>query len=101
MQAVSEAPRLVFEAAVAQSLFSRISRLGPTVPVAPAAASVWHEAHPADANTVFPAAAVEPPDEDDAPEVELLELDEDEAELLELDAAELELDVLAAPGTPG
>jgi hypothetical protein len=40
MQAVSDAPRFAFEAVVAQSLFSRMSRFGPTVPVAPAAASV-------------------------------------------------------------
>lgn len=87
MHAVSAAPRFAFEAAVAQSLFSRMSRFGPTVPVAPAAASVWQAAHPAEANKALPAVADEP-----EPEVD---------ELLELDADDVELGVLAAPGTPG
>src|SRR6188474_2544278 len=33
------------------------SRFGPTVPVAPASASVWHEVQPADSKTCLPAVA--------------------------------------------
>ena len=42
----SVAPRTCIDSGVAQSLLSRMSRLGPTVPVVPAAASVWQEPHP-------------------------------------------------------
>src|SRR5689334_12596060 len=34
--------------------FSLVSKFGPKVPRAPAAASVWHPPHPADANTFRP-----------------------------------------------
>ena len=44
---------------MAQSLRSLVSRSGPTVALAPAAASVWQDAHPAEpVNTVLPAAAL-------------------------------------------
>lgn len=54
-------PRIRFDAGVAQSLFRRVSRSGPTVPVAEAAASVWQVLHVGEAvcvNTVLPAAAL-------------------------------------------
>ena len=63
-----------------------VPRFGPTVPVVPAAASVWQLPQPADpVKTALPAAAL-------VCEAELLELLEPEALL----AA-----ALAAPGTPG
>src|SRR5450755_3105914 len=59
MQASSVAPRTRIEAGLWQSVRRRWSRFGPTVPVEPAAASVWHEAQPpAPRNTALPAAAV-------------------------------------------
>src|SRR6476660_2130239 len=60
-----------------------VPRFGPTVPVVPAAASVWQLPQPAEpVNTAFPAAALVC-----------------EAELLEPE--ELLAAALAAPGTPG
>src|SRR5947209_4193856 len=51
-------PRTFLDAALAQSAFSLASRFGPTVPVAAAAASVWHPLQPAaPVKTVLPAAA--------------------------------------------
>src|SRR5579863_5626872 len=40
-------PRFGIDAGLAQSLFRRVPRFGPAVPVVPAAASVWHEPQPA------------------------------------------------------
>ena len=40
MHAANEAPRILIDAGSAQSDFSRVSRFGPTVPVALAAARV-------------------------------------------------------------
>lgn len=57
----SVSPRTRFDAGVAQSLLRRVSRSGPTVPVAEAAASVWQVLHVGEAvcvNTVLPAAAL-------------------------------------------
>jgi hypothetical protein len=72
------APRTFIDAGVAQSLRSRVSRSGPTVPVAEAAASVWQPLHPdAPVNTACPAAAL-------APELELEELELEELGALEL-----------------
>src|SRR5215470_11484353 len=65
-----------------------VPRFGPTVPVVPAAASVWQLPQPADpVNTALPAAAL-------VCEAEL-EVEPLELELVEPAAA------LAAPGTPG
>lgn len=91
------APRAVLEAALAQSALSLVSRSGPTVPVALAAASVWQPLHPAvPTNTAFPAAtlAAEAEDELDAPDAPLAE-DEDEDEL-----ADPEAPLLEAPEAP-
>ena len=96
MHCVSVAPRIRFDAGEEQSVRSLTSRFGPTVPVAPAAASVWHPLHPAEpVNTAFPADAA--PAEELEPE---LELDEFVLALDELDAAALAT-LAAAPGTPG
>jgi hypothetical protein len=76
-------PRTFIDCAVAQSLRRRVSRSGPTVPVAEAAASVWQPLQPADpVNTTLPAAAV-------VSELEVDELELDELELDELGALEL------------
>src|SRR5260221_11855060 len=40
---------------------SAVSRLGPTAPVAPAEASVWHEPQPLATHTALPAVASPPP----------------------------------------
>src|SRR5437763_1458520 len=57
MHLSSVAPLTFFDCGLAQSLFRRVSRLGPTVPVVPAAASVWHEPQPPiPVKTAFPAA---------------------------------------------
>jgi hypothetical protein len=74
--------------ALAQSAFSRVSRSGPTVPVAAAAASVWQPLHPATpVKTALPAAAVvaepavdEEVEEDEVDEPAVDEDDEDEDE---------------------
>jgi hypothetical protein len=59
MHLLSVLPRALIDAAVAQSLLSRCVRLGPTVPVVPAAPSVWQLPHPpAPVNSALPAAAV-------------------------------------------
>jgi hypothetical protein len=103
MHCWSVAPRIFLEAAVAQSLRRRMSRFGPTVPVALAAASVWQDEQPAvPTNTALPAAA--------EPELELLEEVEEPDALDVLEVLEL-LDVLeldepdelddGEPGTPG
>src|SRR5205814_3264620 len=81
MKALTGIPAFLAEGTIA------VPRFGPTVPVVPAAASVWQLPQPADpVNTAFPAAALVC-----------------EAELEEL--LELELELLAAapaaPGTPG
>ena len=61
MHAFSVVPRIFWEAGRAQSDFSLVSRLGPTVPVAPAAARVWHEAQvPTPVKICLPAAGVVP-----------------------------------------
>src|SRR5437588_11902734 len=87
MHWVSVAPLIFFDAALEQSVASLTSRFGPTVPVAPAAASVWQPLQPeVPANTALPA---------DAAEVELvLELDEDVVLVLGAGLPE-------APGIPG
>jgi hypothetical protein len=55
----SELPRTFCEAGLAQSLRRRWSRLGPIVPVAPAAASVWQPLHPeAPVKMALPAAGL-------------------------------------------
>jgi hypothetical protein len=91
------APRIFWDAALAQSVRSRVSRSGPTVPEAEAAASVWQPLHPAEpVNTVLPAAAL-------VAELELDELEELELELLELEelgALELLEDDELLPGNP-
>ena len=83
------APRAFLDAAVAQSLFSRVSRSGPTVPLAPAAARVWQPPHPAaPTNTALPAAALAlaPVPDEDEPEDELDdEPDEDPDDVLDDD----------------
>lgn len=57
----SDAPRTFLEAALAQSVRSLTSRFGPMVPVAPAAASVWHELQvPTPLKTALPAALAAP-----------------------------------------
>jgi len=91
MHCVSVAPLIRFDAGVEQSVRSLTSRFGPTVPDAPASASVWHPLQPeAPVNTAFPAAA--------APPVEVeVELDEP---ALEEPAAALAT-LLPEPGTPG
>jgi len=87
MHLLSVAPRILVEAALWQSVPSRWVRFGPTVPVVPAAARVWHEAQPpTPVKTAFPSAALAA-----APELEL--------ELVELAAPVDELAV--EPGTPG
>src|SRR5579884_1533549 len=59
MHRLNVVPRIRWEAAVAQSLFRRTPRFGPTVPVVPAAASVWHEPQPpGPVNTCLPEAGV-------------------------------------------
>ena len=59
MHSFSVVPRIFWEAGFAQSVRSLTSRFGPTVPVADAAASVWHPLHPAEpVNTAWPAAAL-------------------------------------------
>src|SRR5579872_6179222 len=51
-------PRAAWDAGVAQAAF-KVFRLGPTVPVVPAAASVWHEPQPPTPVKIsFPLAAV-------------------------------------------
>src|SRR5690349_19793738 len=88
MHWLSVPPRIFFDAVLVQSVRSLTSRFGPTVPVAPAAASVWHPLHPAvPVNTAFPA------------EAELLVVELEELEPPELED-ELEAPA-AAPGTPG
>ena len=88
-------PRTFWDAGSAQSAFSLVSRSGPIVPVALAAASVWHPLQPdAPVNTALPAAAF-PPDEL-APEV-LDDEDEDDDEDAPDDEGELEDE--PAPGT--
>src|SRR5690242_12779333 len=100
MHCVSVAPLIRFDAADEQSVRSLTSRFGPTVPLAPASASVWQPVHPAEpVNTVFPAAAaplaeLELEPELDEPEPEL---DEPELELDELDPAALAT-LAAEPG---
>src|SRR5258708_17926 len=85
MHWVSVAPRIFFDVALEQSVRSLTSRFGPTVPVAPAAASVWHPLQPAGPRkTAFPA---------DAPPLAV----EGEPEA----AAELEGELEAAPAEPG
>lgn len=54
------APRTFWEAGSAQSDLRRVSRSGPMVPVAPAAARVWQEVHPLEAKSAFPAAVEAP-----------------------------------------
>ena len=76
-------PRTFWDAGSAQSAFSMVSRFGPTVPVADAAASVWQPLHPASpVNTALPAAALvlelDPPLEDDDDD-ELDELEDEDA----------------------
>ena len=46
MHSASVLPRIFIDCGVAQSLFSRWVRFGPTVPVVPAAASVWQLPQP-------------------------------------------------------
>src|SRR5579862_5171144 len=59
MHCVSDLPRIFIEAALAQSLPRRIVRFGPTVPVAPAAASVWQLLQvPTPVKIALPAAAL-------------------------------------------
>src|SRR5581483_6520260 len=72
MHCCSDAPRAFWEAGVAQSALSLVSRSGPTVPVEPAAARVWQPLHPAvPVNTVLPAAAPVLEDEEpDDPELD-------------------------------
>ena len=55
MHCFSVAPRTFCDAALAQSVRRRVSRSGPTVPVAEAAASVWQPLHPADVNSALAA----------------------------------------------
>src|SRR5438309_4539588 len=87
MHWVSVAPRTFFDAGFEQSVRSLTSRFGPTLPDAPAAASVWQPLHPAaPVNTAFPAAAAPV-----AVELEVVGAELEDG--LEAPAAE--------PGTPG
>src|SRR5690606_22278721 len=46
---------------ICSTVSTEVSRLGPIVPVVPAAAKVWHSPQPASANTVAPSAGPPPP----------------------------------------
>ena len=61
MHSCRVAPRIFFDCGEAQLVRRSLSRFGPTVPVVPAAASVWQLPQPpTPVNTALPAAGVVP-----------------------------------------
>src|SRR5580704_85310 len=79
MHSASVLPRTFIEPALAQSLFSRWVKFGPTVPVVPAASSVWQLPQPPGPTKIaLPAAGLVADELDDPLELEPFELVEPE-----------------------